>query len=139
MRTRTLLLLAVTCGLAVLLAGGVQLLRLSNQKKANPILDISAPGVAGDARVAIADVSQHSDPLVVTVTISGVDDPAAVNGFSLVVPGKLVRPVAGPGACTKFTVAPVECTLTFPMAGVTGTDRILRFDHAAERVLWKLV
>jgi hypothetical protein len=139
MRTRTLLLLAVACGLAVLLAGGIQLLRLANQTRATPVLKVDQPGAAGDAHVTIVAVAAAGDPLVVTVTLSGVDDPQGVKGFSLVVPGKLIAPVAGPGACAAFTAAPTTCTLNFPLAGVTGTDRFLRFDRAAQRVLWRLV
>ena len=48
MKTRTLLLLAVTCGIAILVAGMFVLLRLDHQTTAAP-LGIGQQGVAGDA------------------------------------------------------------------------------------------
>ena len=52
MRTRTLLLLAVTCGLAILVAGTVQLLRLAGQETET----ILAVGDAGTARVRLVNL-----------------------------------------------------------------------------------
>jgi len=142
MRTRTLLLLAVTCGLTILLAGGIQLLRLSNQQTPAPPLAVGATGSAGDATVTVEDVDSTDSALVVTVTLGGVDDAGGLDGFSLVAPNTRVAPdvpTAGDMACTGFTVAEVTCTLSFPTNSLTGTDRQLLLIRAEDQVRWKLV
>lgn len=142
MRTRTLLLLAVTCGLAILLAGGVQLFRLANQESPDPPLTIGSTGAAGDAAVTVDRVDVTDTALIVTVTLKGVDDPTGIDGFSLVAPNKRVAPATDTGetdACAALTVAPVTCTLSFPTAGLTGSDRQLLFIRAEDQVRWKLV
>lgn len=139
MRTRTLLLLAVTCGLAVLLAGGIQLLRLANQDTA-AALSVGDRGTAGDAQVLVRGFDESDGRLVVEVTLSGVDDPDGLDGFTLVgVPDPVeVVPNGGAGSCTGFTVEPVECTLTFATNRFETGDRLLMFIRAATTVRWRL-
>ena len=141
MRTRTLLLLAVSCGLAILLAGGIQLWRLANQEPPTPSLEVGGTGMAGDAIVTVTKATDAGDAFVVTVTLAGVDDPDGLEGFTLVGGDLAVKPssVVNPGSCTGFTVAPVECTLTFPNTGFPTDDRLLLLQRADDRVRWKLV
>jgi hypothetical protein len=139
MRTRTLLLLAVTCGLAILIAGTVQLLRLAGQET-ETILAVGDAGAAGDAKVLVTAFDEVDGVATVTVTLSGVDDPKGLDGFTLVVPGATVQPnQRGADACSGFTVAPVTCTLTFGTADVKDGDRLLVFHRAAQTARWKLV
>jgi hypothetical protein len=139
MRTRTLLLLAVSCGLAILLAGGVQLLRLSNQTT-DKALVVGSQGIAGDATVKVVDFSEVDGFAIVTVTLSGVDDQQGLEGFRLQMVNALVAPnQKDVKACRGFTVAPVTCTLTFGTAGAKGASRQLIFRRAEQQVRWKLV
>ena len=139
MRTRTLLLLAVTCGLAILIAGTVQLLRLAGQETA-PLLQVGGSGSAGDANVLVERFEEADGVAIVTVTLSGVDDADGLDGFTLVGPEATAQPnQRGADACTGFTGEPVTCTLTFGTADVQGGDRLLVFARAAETVRWKLV
>jgi hypothetical protein len=139
MRTRTLLLLAIGCGLAILLAGGIQLWRLANQATPAAPLAVGQSGIAGDASVQVVSYAVHGATGVVTVTIGGVADAAGLQGFTLVTPGKALALLPGAGTCDGITVAPVTCTLGFSLDGVTGIDRQLVFQRADERVRWKLV
>jgi hypothetical protein len=138
MKTRTLLLLAVTCGLAILIAGTVQLLRLANQET-QPVVALGASGVAGDARITVTGFDETNGIAVVEVTLAGVDDPEGVQGFTLVGSGATAAPSGG-GAqpCAGFTVDPVECTLTFPTAAMQTADRLLVFKRADQTARWKL-
>ncbi len=139
MRTRTLLLLAVTCGLAILVAGTVQLLRLAGQET-ETILTLGDVGTAGDAKVQVTQFDEVDGVATVTVTLSGVDDPKGLEGFTLVGPGATMSPnQRGADACTGFTVAPLTCTLTFGTSDVKGADRLLVFHRAAQTARWKLV
>lgn len=141
MRTRTLLLLAVTCGLAILLAGGIQLLRLANQEPPAAPLSIGGTGSAGDAVVKVIAAETVGDTFVVTVDLSGVDDAGGLDGFTLVGVDQVVKPLpaSGDDACSGFTVEHVECTMAFPDDGFPTTDRQLLFERAEDRVRWKLV
>jgi hypothetical protein len=139
MRTRTLLLLAVTCGLAILLAGGFQLLRLANQSTPAALL-VGSSGSAGDATVTVVDFHEADGVAVVTVTLSGVDDPAGLDGFRLQTVNELLVPNQRDGkACTGITLAPATCTLTFGTSGAKGASRQLVFRRAAQQVRWRLV
>jgi len=134
--------LAVTCGLAILLAGGIQLFRLANQETPTAPLAVGATGSAGDATVTVNDVDTTDTALVVTVSLGGVDDVEGLDGFSLVAPNTRIAPdpeLLPETACTGFTVAEVTCTLSFPSEGLTGSDRQLLLIRAEDQVRWKLV
>lgn len=141
MRTRTLLLLAVTCGLAILLAGSYQLLRLANQTTESTLLEVGGTGTAGDAVVTVVGASTVGDTFVVTLDLSGVDDADGLDGFTLVGVGNVVKPLSAdsPEACTGFTVALVQCTVAFPNDGFRNDDRMLLFERAEDSVRWTLV
>ncbi len=136
MRTRTLLLLSVTCGLVILIAGGLQLLRIANQDTPEPPLSIGDTAQIGDAVVTVENYEITEDAIVVTVTLSGVDDADGIDGFTLIAPGSAVAVEAS--ACAGFTVAPVVCDLRFPAVDLAGSDRQLLFQRAAEQVRWRL-
>ena len=149
MKTRTLLILAVTCGLAILVAAALFFLQLSNQDEPNPALEIGDSAQLGDAIVTVNDYEVTDDAIVVTVTLSGVDDPDGVNGFTLIAPGKAISadaPSEVTGStglidlpsCAGFTIEPQTCVLRFAAAGLEGSDRQLFFQRAAEQVRWRL-
>ena len=146
MKTRTLLILAVTCGLVILIAGGLQLLRLANQDKPDAALKLDATAQLGDAVVTVHTYEVTADAILVTVTLSGVDDPDGVNGFTLVAPDAAISAdpasaggeTTDPPVCTGFTIEPVDCMLRFPATDLKGSDRMLLFQRAAEQVRWRL-
>lgn len=139
MKTRTLLLLAVSCGLVILLAGSLQLLRLSNQHS-DAALPIGSSAKAGDAAVTVVDFQESAGVAMITVRLSGVDDATGLDGFRLQTIGALVAPNQRDAhACAGFTVAAVTCTLTFGTGDAKGASRQLIFRRAEQQVRWKLV
>ncbi|HEY7627990.1 MAG TPA: hypothetical protein VH761_13020 [Ilumatobacteraceae bacterium] len=139
MRTRTLLLLAIVCGLAILIAGGIQLLRLGNQESSSTLLAMGQPGKAGDVTVTLISSSVPStdrSTLVTTVTLGGADDADGLDGFTLVGPGKVASVTSS--TCAGITIAPVECELTFATDDMQGTSRQLIFRRADEQLRWVL-
>ena len=136
MRTRTLLLLSVACGLAILLAGGAQLLRITGGKPSTA-LGIGDEGRAGDAVVVVNGYEEGVATAIVTVELSGVDDADGLDGFSLRAPNTRVMPLES-STCTRFTVRPVTCTLVFPSTSLIATDRQLVFERGEGRALWNL-
>lgn len=142
MRTRTLLLLAVACGLAVLVAGLIALLRIDRHDSATLRVPVGGTGRAGDLEVTVLG-SQELDGLMrVTVRIGGVDDPAVLDNVRLVVPGQLLEPLepgqAGEGACAAATVAEQECVLVFGVGAATGSARSLLVRRAEDQLRWDL-
>jgi hypothetical protein len=136
MRTRTLLLLAIGCGLVILLAGGIQLWRVGGQQQSSTLLDIGEPGKAGDVSVELVSSRVEAAQLVAVVRVGGSADPSGLNGFTLVGPGKVVA--VSSSTCDGITVAPAECALTFSTSGMSGTARQLIFRRADDQLRWVL-
>jgi hypothetical protein len=136
MRTRTLLLLAIACGLVILLAGGIQLLRVGGQEQTATLLAAGQPGRAGDVTVELVSSSIANTNLVAVVRVGGIDDPQGLAGFTLVGPGK-VLPVASSN-CDGITVDQADCSLTFATTGMQGTSRQLIFHRADQQLRWVL-
>jgi hypothetical protein len=136
MRTRTLLLLAIGCGLVILLAGGIQLLRVGGQQQTAKLLKAGEPGKAGDVTVELVSSSLRDDSVVAVVRIGGVDDPRGLDDFTLVGPGKVSALTSSD--CTGIAVDPVDCALTFTTIGMKGTSRQLIFHRADAQLRWVL-
>lgn len=136
MRTRTLLLLAIGCGLVILLAGGIQLLRVGGQEQTATLLAAGEPGKAGDVTVQLVSSSIEDADLVAVVRIGGIDDPNGLDGFTLVGPGKVLAVTSS--NCNGITVATVDCGLSFATTGMQGTSRQLIFQRADDQLRWVL-
>lgn len=130
------MLLAVSCGLAILLAAALFFLQLSNQAEPAQALEVGDTAQLGDAVVSVDNYAATDDVIEVTVTLSGVDDPDGLNGFTLIAPGKAVS--ADASGCAGFTVQPTTCVLRFAASALEGSDRQLLFQRAAEQARWRL-
>lgn len=131
------MLLSVACGLLILVAGGVQLLRIAGGDPSSA-LSIGDEGRAGDLVVIVTGFEELAGTAVVTVTMSGVDDPDGLDGFRLRAPNTVVAPGTG-GTCTGPTVAAASCTIEFPATGLEATDRQLVLQRGEDSVVWNLV
>jgi hypothetical protein len=136
MKTRTLLLLAIACGLVILLAGGIQLLRVTGQQQTSTLLATGEPGKAGDVTVVLESSSTSDSQLVAKVRIGGTDDPEGLDGFTLVGPGKVVSVTSS--TCQGITAAERDCALTFATGTMQGTSRQLIFVRADDQLRWVL-
>src|SRR6187549_2434032 len=131
MRTRTLLLLAIGCGLAILLAGGIWLFRLVDAPEATAPLRIGESGQAGDLVATVDSVHEQGGVVVVEMSLSGVDDPDVLDGFRLSVLEGLLQPESqrsNPSElppCRAVTVEEHSCTLTFDVGESSGNTRLL--------------
>ena len=118
MRTKTLLLLAIGCGLVILLAGGIQLLRVGGQEQSATLLGTGQPGKAGDVTVELVSTTLGQNDVKAVVRVGGVDDPNGLDGFTLVGPGKVVALTTS--NCDGIAVAGGELQLTFATARPAG-------------------
>lgn len=143
MRTRTLLILAVCCGLAILLAGSIQFFRLAGGGDDVPDdLAIGAAATAGDLDATVLSAAERDGLLRVTVELAGVDDPEGLVNFRLIVGDDVLEPLtpaqAGDGACAGFTEAAQTCDLVFGTAQVENDIRVLLLQRGEDRVRWDL-
>lgn len=140
MKTRTLLLLALGCGILIVLAGGAQLIRLSGSPSQSEPLRFGVVGQAGDANVSVQSFQDSGAQLVVSVVISGVDDDGGLSGFRLVGAGAVsevdIRSIDT--TCTGLTQAVSTCTLAFDTSAMGAGERRLLFSRADVQLRWKL-
>lgn len=140
MRTRTLLILAVVCGFAILLAGGLQLLRIANQDTDDEDYhDIGEAVAVGDLTVVVESWEETDGTATVAVRLGGVDDADGTAEFRLVVPEhSLEASGRGDGQCGATTVADQKCQLTFDIGDAPGGARILLFRRGEDVARWTL-
>lgn len=136
MSTRKLILAALVCGLAIMLAGGFKLLQISTDDSEVAFLAAGDRTTLGDMSVAVQSVEQRADATLVTVTMSGVEGGDAREGWRLVASGEAVlpNPAAGDDSCrTTSATADTTCVVEFPPSAGTVTVAYLR---AGTRAQW---
>jgi len=138
-RTRTLLLLAVACGLVILVAGVVQLLRVAGQDEPTRPVSIGEPVDIGDLSVTVLELAEAGGQATVDVELGGVDDPDGTDEFRLVVPGSSLAPRRGERSCAGTTVEVQRCALVFDLPDDAGTTRVLLYRRGDEQVRWELI
>ncbi|MEO6652347.1 MAG: hypothetical protein ABIP17_06795 [Ilumatobacteraceae bacterium] len=140
MKTRTLLLMALGCGVAIMLAGAVFLFRLAGEADVAAAVPIGERARVGDMVVAVELADERDGVLDVTVVIGGVDDPDGASGFRLIASGRPVSPVrVDEGAdqrCAATTVEAQQCVVRFDVAAADGTSRVLFFERGDESARW---
>jgi hypothetical protein len=143
-KTRTLLLLALACGLAIMLAGAVFLFQLAGQDEVAEPVPIGEPIEVGDMQVTVMSADERVGSLEVAVTIGGVDDPDGASGFHLVASGRVVGAdpsgdaSSGVSPCGATSVDERPCTVRFDTSAADGTSRVLVYERGEERVRWVL-
>jgi hypothetical protein len=143
MRTRTLLLLAVLCGLAILVAGGIKLLTVSEEADAAD-LPIGATASAGDLSVTVLSAVERDGRMIVEVRVGGTDDPSGLEGFTLLVGGEEPMPVdrgvdlEGASPCDSITVDEQTCDLVFDIGDPASDLRVLRLRRGEDQRRWAL-
>jgi hypothetical protein len=139
MKTRTLLLLALGCGLLLMIAGAVFLFQLSGQDDIAPPVPIGDVARVGDMSVTVEGADESDGLLDVTVTLGGVADPDGGRGFRLLASG---RPIAaepgGDADCSSTTAASTSCHVRFDVSAADGSSRVLFYERGDSRARWVL-
>ncbi len=140
MKTRTLLLLALGCGLLIMVAGAVLLFQLSTQESVVEPIPIGIEATVADMRVLVSSSTELGDVIAVDVAIGGVDDPDGASGFRLIAGGRSVPFVTGDDeACGATAAAELDaCTVRFDLSGVDGRSRVLFYERGEQRARWVL-
>lgn len=134
MRTRTLMLLSLMCGLAILFAGVALLIQIVNRAEADPPREVGEAVTVGDMVVVVEGSSESAGRHVVEIEIGGVDDADGTSGFRMIASA---RPAPLVDACGPTTVTPQPCTLTFDVDDDGGSRQLIyeRGDQSARWVL----
>jgi hypothetical protein len=132
--TRKLIAIALVCGLAILLAGGVQLVLLSGHKDSTVALlteGQTAKVGAVDATLVAHEVA--GDEVRISVKMTGAS--ADANGWALLTrTGRLVpRLSAGAGCLGGGT-----CEVVFDAKGIDPVGLIAIYGQGTERRSWQL-
>lgn len=132
MSTRKLILLALVCGLVILLAGGVKLLQVATDEAEVTVLALREQAQVGDMTVRVDDVQRTASATVVQVALQGVAVDEASVGWIMLGDGERREPTS---VCGPVVVgATVECELEFPPA-----DRVqaIAYARGGEQRQWR--
>ena len=139
MKTRTLLLLAVGCGLVILVAGSIKLFLVADDT-APRHLSIGSSGTVGDMVVTVVGVQRGAEQLLVDVALTGAADDDGATSFVYGTGSKQYQPgppPAGKGTACGPTMADTttRCVLAFDTSESQG---VLRYDRAGETLRWDI-
>ena len=138
MSTRKLILWALVCGVLILVAGSAKLFQTSQQPVEVQLLELGDSVTLGDMTVSVTALRDIADRTLVDVTMVGVAEAQAMDGWKLLAAGKVTDPVLLPvGAGTECTLTQLEsslaCTVAFPVSEGTRTVAYVR---AGEQRQW---
>lgn len=132
MSTRKLILLALVCGLVILLAGGVKLVQVATDEAEVTVLTVGDQALVGDMVARVLGVSLAPSGTAVQVEMSGTAATEASAGWIMLGDGERLEPtgVCGPVAAQSTH----QCTLTFP-----AVDRVqaIAYARGGEQRQWR--
>lgn len=139
MKTRTLLLLSVACGLIILVAGGLKLLQVATDRTEVPVMALGESTRIGDMTVRVDALVDGASGTEARVVMSGVPGAVAITGWRLLGDGEVVEPftTAGDGLCDARTEVPasgdLECIVRFTSV---ETIQAVAYTRAGEQRQW---
>jgi hypothetical protein len=138
MSTRKLILWALVCGVLILAAGTAKLFQTSQKPVEVQLLALGDSVTLGDMTVSVTALRDTDDRTLVDVTMVGVAEAQAMDGWKMLASGKVSDPVMLPiGAGTECTLTQLDktlvCTVAFPVSEGTRTVAYIR---AGEQRQW---
>ena len=138
MSTRKLILWALICGVVILIAGTAKLFQTSQKPVEVQLLALSDSVTLGDMTVSVTALRDTADRTLVDVTMVGVAEAQAMDGWKMLASGEVSDPVMLPvGAGTECTLTKLAetltCTVAFPVSEGTRTVAYIR---AGEQRQW---
>ena len=138
MSTRKLILWALICGVVILIAGTAKLFQTSQKPVEVQLLALGDSVTLGDMTVSVTALRDTADRTLVDVTMVGVAEAQAMDGWKMLAAGEVSDPVMLPiGAGTECTLTQLDetlvCTVAFPVSEGTRTVAYIR---AGEQRQW---
>ncbi|TVR22200.1 MAG: hypothetical protein EA389_13860 [Ilumatobacter sp.] len=134
MRTRTLMLLSLLCGLLILFAGVALLIQLVNRADVEPPREIGEAVTVGDMVVVVEGSSETGTLHTVQLDIGGVADPEGADGFRMIASA---RPAPLLESCGATTVEVRSCELVFEVSDDAGSRQLI-YDRGDQTARWIL-
>lgn len=137
MKTRNLMLLALACGLAIMLAGAVFFFQLATQDEVAAPIPVGEETQVGDMTVTVVEVDESGGTIRIDIMIGGAVDDDPADEFRLIA---AARPVSlGASTCAASTIeSPQSCTISFEVGDVDGVSRVLFYERGEEQARWVL-
>lgn len=136
MKTRTLLLLALGCGLAIMAAGVALTIQLATQDDPEPALAIGDVAAVAEMDVRVLSADEVASTLTVSIEIGGSPDDDPASGFRLIAGGRPAALVDSTCAATDGTSQ--SCAISFDVGEVDGTSRQLVYERGESQARWRL-
>lgn len=136
MSTRKLILTALVCGLAIMLAGGFKLFQVATEDVEAVVYDLRSEQTLGDMKVTVLEVQQSDAETTVSVRMRGVEGADGYEGWKLLADGKLSDPIvtADTPPCVTKVAQYVECEI--PFIGSTGSSLTVAYQRANLQSQW---
>jgi len=135
-KTRNLLLLALACGLAIMLAGAVFFFQLATQDEAEPAAEVGEQVEVGDMLVTVEGSSESDGRLRVDLTIGGTVDDDPADEFRLIASARPIE--LAEASCEPSDEGLQTCSITFDVGAVDGVSRVLFYERGEEQARWVL-
>ena len=132
MSTRKLILAAIFCGLAIVLAGGTKLFQVAKEDARAEVFPLRTSQTLADMTVSVDAIEQTENGTFIMVSMVGVDDADAGEGWRVLADGVVLSPVRptsvtnGVPCDTTSVDVPVKCTVAFPVTTGSVTVAYLR-------------
>lgn len=130
------MLLALGCGVAIMLAGAVFLVQLSTQDDIEPPTAVGEQIRVGDMDVTVLGSSESDGVLRVSISIGGTDDGDPADEFRLIASARQVA-LAG-SDCPPVDGTGASCELAFDVSGADGVSRVLFYERGEQSARWVL-
>lgn len=116
MSTRKLILTALVCGLAIIVAGGIKLFQVASDTKEVKVLSLGTVAQLADMTVSVTEISQTDVATLATVTMIGVEGADANEGWRLLAGGSVRAPIERDDVDNACVSTSAEMTLTCVVA-----------------------
>jgi hypothetical protein len=110
-----------------MLAGGVKLFQVSQDKVTVEVLALGASQTLSDMTVTVSAVEQLPEETLVTVSMVGVEGADAFEGWRLLAGGEVLAPETNVERCSPVSATQsTQCVVTFPPSSGSVTVAYLR-------------
>ncbi len=131
------MLLALGCGVAIMLAGAVLLFQLATQDELAEPAAVGTVVAVGDMSVTVVEPADGGDgTLAVRIEIGGTDDDAPAEDFRMIASGRPAPLVAT--TCPPTGPELQACVITFDVSTADGSSRVLFYERGDEQARWVL-
>ena len=130
------MLLALGCGLAIMLAGAVFLFQLAGQDEIEQPVAVGESAQVGDMTVVVTDAVEDAGRLRVLLFLGGTvdDDPTAA--FRLIASGRPLSLLST--TCPASSEALANCLIEFDVGSADGESRVLFYERGDDQARWVL-